>query len=141
MDNLNVQENIQVYAKNKHDNSLKNEKNLISVMLDSNHNNFIFVDDGSRGEFGREIGFRSDLEKELRAGKSLEDYRSQKLNSKKMSEDRAVVPMVLIVVHGGVGTIDTVVKSLKNSTPVLILAGSNGCADLIANAYVRQNDK
>ena len=140
MDNLNVQENIKVYAKNKHDSSLKNE-NIISVMLDSNHNNFIFVDDGSRGEFGREIEFRSELEKELRVGKSLEDYRRQKTNPKMVREDRAVVPMVLIVVHGGVGTIDTIVKSLRNSTPVLILAGSNGCADLIDNAYARQNDE
>ena len=42
--------------------------------------------------------------------------------------------MVLIVVQGGPNTLLTVVESLRQNIPVLILADSKGCADLIASA-------
>ena len=42
--------------------------------------------------------------------------------------------MVLIVVQGGPNTLLTVAEAIKQKTPVLILAGSKGCADLISNA-------
>ena len=42
--------------------------------------------------------------------------------------------MVLIVVQGGPGTLRTVLESLEQNIPVLVLADSKGCADLIANA-------
>lgn len=119
------------------------------VMLDPNHNNFILVDDGSEGSFGKEIEFRASFESELRKGKSLMYYRKRfarrnakqsisiKSSSWSTSNDDSeseTVPMVLIVVQGGPNTLLTVAESLAQNIPVLILADSKGCADLISNA-------
>ena len=87
------------------------------------------VDDGSCGSYGKEIEFRSNLENELRKGKSNFYYKNRRLNSKrkkKISTDNDIlveesndedcneikneelktgikkdfIPMVLIVVNG-----------------------------------------
>lgn len=42
--------------------------------LDPNHTHFVLVDDGSEGQFGKEIKFRAKLENELRRGHSLKYY-------------------------------------------------------------------
>jgi len=50
--------------------------------------------------------------------------------------------MILIVVQGGPNTLLTVEESLKKNVPVLVLADSKGCADLIANACsAKKSDK
>ncbi len=114
------------------------------VFLDPNHTHFIFVDDGSEGQFGKEIEFRAHLEAELRKGKSLKYYENKRLLKKRISsklsssngmqqsdeeddnEDEnsntETVPMILIVVQGGPNTLITVEESLKQSVPVLVLA-------------------
>lgn len=120
--------------------------------MDPNHNNFILVDDGSIGAFGKEIEFRAHLEAELRKGKTHEYYKQQfKDRCRRLRQSLSVtkshhsyrtaddvvhenVPMVLIVVQGGPGTLLTVSESLEMNIPVLVLADSKGCADLIANA-------
>jgi len=120
------------------------------VMLDPNHNNFILVDDGSVNQFGKEIKFRANLEAELRKGRSHAYYKTKfhesggalsRTSSTKTDASHATdegdeehVPMVLIVVQGGPNTLETVVESLQQKVPVLILADSKGCADLISNA-------
>ena len=131
------------------------------VFLDPNHTHFILVDDGSEGQFGKEIEFRAHLEAELRRGRSLKSYEIERLKRKRKqlmlngssgngnemfagnepdvddsSENEAnrSVPMILIVVQGGPNTLITVEESLKQNVPVLVLADSKGCADLIANA-------
>lgn len=97
-----------------------------SVFLCSNHNHFIFVDDGSQNEFGKEIEFRAQLENELRKGRSLTYYQGQSTrkykrmksgtfsscsdNASSIQFDQATsstfsagidgVPMILIVVQG-----------------------------------------
>jgi hypothetical protein len=52
-------------------------------MLDPNHNYFIFVDDGSREEYGKEIDFRVKLEEELRKNKLLSNYEWEKRSNGK----------------------------------------------------------
>ncbi len=42
------------------------EKKNKDKLLDPNHNHFIFVDDGSENEFGKEIKVRTTLESVLR---------------------------------------------------------------------------
>ena len=42
--------------------------------MDHNHNHFIFVDDGSRDMYGKEIALRANIETELRKGKSYSEY-------------------------------------------------------------------
>ncbi len=36
------------------------------------------------------------------------------------------------MISGGFGTLQTVVESLKKNIPILVLAASKGCADLIS---------
>jgi len=129
-------------------------------MLDPNHNNFILVDDGLEAEtkkFGKEINFRASLEAELHkpgsyskeceasnnhekklVDASQEDSKpttsTETAKSKEIEEQETEVPMVLIVVQGGPNTLKTVEETLLKKIPVLILAGSKGCADLISNA-------
>jgi len=45
------------------------------------------------------------------------------------------LPMVKIVVEGGIGTLRTVIQAVEKNIPVLVLEGSGGAADLIAAAY------
>jgi hypothetical protein len=75
-----------------------------SVPLNPNHNNFILVDDGSVGQFGVEIEFRTRLENELKTIMGI--------------------PMVLIVVEGGLGTLNTILLALEGGTPVILVAVS-----------------
>ncbi len=70
--------------------------------MDSNHNKFLFFDDGSEHVFGREIGFRAEFESKLRSNNEN-------------------VPMILIVVQGGEGTLNTILSSIESKIPILIL--------------------
>ena len=111
----------------------KDQAKNTDVLLDPNHTHFIFVDDGSEGLFGKEIEFRAHLEAELRKGRPLKYYESQR-NLKKHDDDEeedtrdhedtlhSEVPMILIVVQGGPNTLITVEESLKQMVPVLVLA-------------------
>ena len=74
-------------------------------MLDSNHNNFIFFDDGTENKFGHEIDFRANFEMKLRENGT-----------------QSKIPMILIVVQGGLGTLDTIQTSMNSTIPILILA-------------------
>ena len=56
------------------------------------------------------------------------------LNINSIENEIEKVPMVLICVQGGFYSLETIVKSIEKNIPVLILAESKGCADLIANA-------
>ena len=97
-----------MFGKNEADSVYSND-----ILLDPNHTHFIFVDDGSEGQYGKEIEFRSKLEDELRYGKDLnqielnKDQNMEKLNQKENIEIK--IPMVLIVVQG-----DS--KTLSNGT-------------------------
>ncbi|CAL1535907.1 unnamed protein product [Lymnaea stagnalis] len=87
--------------------------------LDPNHTHFLLVDDGTEGKFGIEIEFRSALEK------FISDIES----------DGIKIPVVLVVVEGGPGTMETVQKSLEKGTPAVIVKGSGRAADFLAYAY------
>ena len=79
------------------------------------------VDDGSIGEFGKEIQLRSEIESFL-AEKS--NYKRCSV-LKTSSEERHLnqnVPMVLVVVQGGLNTLETVFKAIFKRIPVLVLA-------------------
>ncbi len=89
------------------------------VPLDPNHTHFILVDDGKNGEFGAEIDFRANLENELNKGKKLQNYTNPSMVITATTDH---IPMILIVVQGGPNTLKTVYESIKNNTPVLILA-------------------
>nr|KAG5702764.1 hypothetical protein BaRGS_003638 [Batillaria attramentaria] len=93
--------------------------------LDHNHTHFLLVDDGTEGLYGREIEFRS----------KLESYISSKVETGVTEVQSVHVPSVLIVVEGGVGTMKTVMQSVKRNMPVVVIDGSGRAADFIAIAY------
>ena len=141
----------------------------IDAELDPNHTHFILVDDGSHGIYSKENEFRVKLENELRKGKSDIYYQNSRLSRRKqleydgsgndnvsnhdneLDEDEAEteqlkkglkknsVPMVLIVVQGGPKTLHTIEIAINQNVPILVLAESKGCADLIANACAVSN--
>jgi transient receptor potential cation channel subfamily M protein 2 len=100
------------------------KRNLNFYKQDPNHTHFILVDDGSEGQFGKEIKFRAKFENELRKGKIgrfYEERRQHKGDLVKI-EKKNVIPMILIVVNGGPNTLLTVVESLEEHIPILVLA-------------------
>ena len=56
------------------------------------------------------------------------------------AEKVPIVPIVCVMVEGGVGTIDTVWNALKNNTPCVVIKGTGRCADLLAFA-IETKDK
>lgn len=75
-----------------------------AVSLNPNHTHFLLVDDGSTNEFGKEINFRAELEKVI--------------------QDIYKIPMILLVVEGGEGTLRSVYESLLIHIPVILIAVS-----------------
>ena len=70
--------------------------------LDCNHSQFLLVDDGSVGEFGREIDFRGDLENHI-------------IKHAKFAKNagKCGIPSVVLVVEGGPGTVGTVLAAVS----------------------------
>ncbi len=74
------------------------------VFLNPNHSSFILVDNCSTDEFTVEINFRTNLENKIKG--------------------MFKIPMVLIVVEGGVGTLNTIKNALTSETPIILVAVS-----------------
>ncbi|XP_033624226.1 transient receptor potential cation channel subfamily M member-like 2 isoform X2 [Asterias rubens] len=99
-------------------------KNRKGVLLDPNHTHFILADDGTNGQFGKEIKLRGKMEKEI--------------SEQKVAGNPDVsVPIVCVVVEGGPNTIATVFEAIMNGTPAVIVAGSGRAADILAFAFQR----
>ena len=50
------------------------------------------------------------------------------------------VPVVMLVVEGGVNTMKTVCEAINQDIPVLVLNGSGRAADFIAFGYMLSKD-
>ncbi|XP_065569239.1 transient receptor potential cation channel trpm-like isoform X2 [Artemia franciscana] len=92
--------------------------------LNNRHSYFLLVDDGSVGRYGAEIELRRKL------GRIISGQRLP-------SRTPCNVPMVCLVVEGGIHTIRKVLEyvSEKPPVPVVVLEGSGRAADLLAFAY------
>ncbi|CAF1272530.1 unnamed protein product [Adineta steineri] len=131
-----------IYAKSRTD-----ENN--EIPLEPNHTQFIFIDDGTKYQYGGEIQFRNQFEKSI-AGESFVTLNNQHDSSDKThSEDKSTssysqldsVPVVLLVLDGGLETIQKVHESvIKNKIPVVLLEGTGGCCDLFAKCYHLYNE-
>ncbi|CAF4435607.1 unnamed protein product [Rotaria sp. Silwood2] len=73
--------------------------------LEPNHTEFIFIDDGSDRKYGREIPFRSRLEKAI----SGEFFASRSKVAPNATRPNPI-PVVLLVVEGGSNTVRTALK-------------------------------
>ena len=87
--------------------------------LNPHHTHFVFVDNGkvAPAAWGGEIGLRGNLENTYSRSKG--------------------VPMVLLVVQGGPGTLQTVATVAELGQAILIVQDSGGAADAIADYVLR----
>ncbi|XP_056001380.1 transient receptor potential cation channel subfamily M member 1-like isoform X2 [Ostrea edulis] len=90
--------------------------------LDSRHSYFLLADNGTVGEFGAEVIFRRRIERY---------FHQQKIT-------RGInVPLVCVVLEGGLNTIRAVLEYVTDTppVPVIVCAESGRAADLISFAY------
>jgi transient receptor potential cation channel subfamily M protein 2 len=80
--------------------------------LDPNHTHFILVDT-AQVKYGGEIKFRGELESAIA-------NKNQK-NTTSIEHATERIPIVVLVLEGGVGTIQTVLESVKNGTPCVFI--------------------
>ncbi|XP_064594682.1 transient receptor potential cation channel subfamily M member-like 2 isoform X2 [Liolophura sinensis] len=99
--------------------------------LDSNHSHFILVDNGTQHHFGVEIPFRAELETAISTMKTASGT----------VDDGIKVPLVLLVLEGGPGTLETVYSSIRKGTPAVIVQGSGRVADILAYAYKNAHEE
>ena len=95
----------------------RSQNSADGAALEPNHSHFILVDTKKNGRaaWGGEIAMRFTIEKTIC--------------------ERFSVPMVLVVVEGGPGTIKTVSETIKGGCPVVLVQGSGGAADVIARCF------
>ncbi|KAL5018231.1 hypothetical protein ScPMuIL_003953 [Solemya velum] len=101
------------------------------VPLDHNHTHFMLVDDGTENKFGKEISFRAELE----------NFISSKVETGVAENQSVNVPVILLVVEGGVNTMKTVMETINRGMPVLVMEGSGRAADFIATGYRLSHSK
>ncbi|XP_059152108.1 transient receptor potential cation channel subfamily M member-like 2 isoform X2 [Physella acuta] len=106
---------------------IENEAKPKQSFLDPNHSHFILVDNGTQQQFTVEIPFRAKLEEKIG---------NQKTDT---GTDAVSVPVCLLVLEGGPGTLETVNSAISSNTPTIIIKGSGKTADILAYAY--QNSK
>ncbi|KAG9267415.1 transient receptor potential cation channel subfamily M member 4-like [Astyanax mexicanus] len=93
-----------------------------SYCLDTNHQAFLLVDDGSTGRRGGEARFRAGLEN------YISQQRTGKLGSGSMD-----IPVLCTLVSGELYMLERLDLSLKKCIPWMVLAGSGGLADLVTD--------
>jgi hypothetical protein len=121
----------------------KSTSDAKSVLLDPNHSHFILIDDGAKGEYGRDVRFRTKLEAEIRKSQSstrvwlkrnssigsfvnsLDEEKNEfNFYDENFLEEECTnfnVPMILICVNGGFDALKQISECLKQRTPILIL--------------------
>lgn len=80
-----------LYSKSKNDEQDKKP-------LESNHTDFIFIDDGTKHHYDDEIQFRNQFERAI-SGEHIS------LNTNNNKSTSSHVPVVLVVIEGGIDTI------------------------------------
>ncbi|XP_042233689.1 transient receptor potential cation channel subfamily M member-like 2 isoform X2 [Homarus americanus] len=96
----------------------ENAAPLEPVSLDGDHTHFLFVDDGHRNVFRGVDDFRTRLEEGIR----------------KPEPEGLGVPVVLLLLDGGVNSIIKCNLALKRDIPIVVVAGTGRAADLLAYA-------
>lgn len=98
--------------------------------LNPQHSHFIFIDDGrtyeTEGEaaYGAEVCFCALLEQEI----SRKGHRG-------VYNDFSRIGTVMVVVQGGPNTLKTALEAAQADTPIVVVEGSGGAADLLAMCW------
>ncbi|CAF3833359.1 unnamed protein product, partial [Rotaria sp. Silwood1] len=125
-------EQLDVHGTNVIYNKSKNDGND-ETPLEPNHTHFIFVDDGTKHQYGGENEFRTQFERAI-YGESFSlqsTTNNNQMKDKSRQSDSIPVVLVVIEVHESV---------IKNKIPVVLLAGTGGCCDLFAKCYQLYNE-
>ena len=98
------------------------------VSLDPNHTHFILVDDGFRNKFRPQVAdFRARLERHIAAP-------AVSGPSGDCSDGGLGIPVVVVLVEGGLDSIDFAYESLRRRVPVVPCQGTGRAADILAYA-------
>ncbi|XP_064621625.1 transient receptor potential cation channel subfamily M member-like 2 [Lineus longissimus] len=93
--------------------------------LDPNHTHFLMVDNGTNEVYG--------VEKYVRA--NLEQYVATKMETNVGENQTINVPIVRLVLEGGLNTLESTAEAIRNKIPVVVFQGSGRSADIIAYCY------
>ncbi|XP_029441990.1 LOW QUALITY PROTEIN: transient receptor potential cation channel subfamily M member 4-like, partial [Rhinatrema bivittatum] len=89
--------------------------------LDNNYSAFLLVDDGTRQRMGGETVFRARLEEHI-------SHQKTGIGGKGSIE----IPVLCMLIAGDAQMLTRVYKATKNTIPCLLVAGSGGVADCLA---------
>ncbi|KAI4872622.1 hypothetical protein NFI96_024586 [Prochilodus magdalenae] len=103
-----------------------------SCYLDSNHQGFLLVDDGTIGRWGGEASVITDLEYHLSHPQQSRLLSYLGLGSPK-------IPVLCMLISGGSSVFERMDMSLKKNTPWLVISGSGPAANLITELLRDQN--
>jgi hypothetical protein len=102
-------------------NQTNSNKEELKFTLNPYHNYSILYDDGSNKTLSRAIKFRSKLEEKIKS--------------------KLKIPSVLIAINGGSGTLKSVVSTLEEKIPVILLEGTSRATGAIIEAMKHHFDK
>ncbi|XP_067876114.1 transient receptor potential cation channel subfamily M member 4a [Heterodontus francisci] len=93
--------------------------------LDDNYSAFLLVDDGTNNQMGGEIQFQARLEQHILTQKTGIGGRGS-----------IEIPVLCVLIQGGPNMLERIYKATMHNIPWLILAGSGGIADILAEVIV-----
>jgi transient receptor potential cation channel subfamily M protein 2 len=99
VDQLDVHGTNVIYNKSKND-----EKD--ETPLEPNHTHFIFIDDGTKHQYGGEIKFRDQFEKAISGEAFSLKSNKDKPTSSQSQSSLDSIPVVLVVIEGDLNTIE-----------------------------------
>ncbi|XP_041034022.1 transient receptor potential cation channel subfamily M member 4a isoform X3 [Carcharodon carcharias] len=94
--------------------------------LDDNYSAFLLVDDGTNNRMGGEIQFQARLEEHILTQRTGIGGRGS-----------IEIPVLCLLIKGGPNMLERIYKATMNNIPWLILAGSGGMADILAEVMVK----
>ncbi|XP_078387781.1 transient receptor potential cation channel subfamily M member 4a isoform X1 [Cetorhinus maximus] len=94
--------------------------------LDDNYSAFLLVDDGTNNRMGGEIQFQARLEEHILTQRTGIGGRGS-----------IEIPVLCMLIQGGPNMLERICKATMNNIPWLILAGSGGMADILAEVMVK----
>ncbi|XP_043535645.1 transient receptor potential cation channel subfamily M member 4a [Chiloscyllium plagiosum] len=93
--------------------------------LDDNYSAFLLVDDGTNNRMGGEIQFQAQLEQHILTQRTGIGGRGS-----------IEIPVLCMLIQGGPNMLERIYKATTNNIPWLILSGTGGLADILAEVIV-----
>ncbi|XP_060705249.1 transient receptor potential cation channel subfamily M member 4a isoform X2 [Hemiscyllium ocellatum] len=93
--------------------------------LDDNYSAFLLVDDGTNNRMGGEIQFQAQLEQHILTQRTGIGGRGS-----------IEIPVLCMLIQGGPNMLERIYKATTNNIPWLILSGTGGLADILAEVMV-----